>query len=152
VPGFYIMSAYTTQQAIQGNIHYNDLVALTDDTNSGQLNQAVLQQVIENASGVVDMFCANIYGNQIPFNPVPSSVASMTLTIACYMLFERAQIPPEQNKFFPRYKMVMNFLQKVNSGEMHLDDVIDRDYSPVQFVGRSTIFGPMYSNFPANSM
>lgn len=134
------MSAYTTQAAINGNIQMADLIALTDDVGTGQLNAGILNQVIANASGIVDWNCANIYGQQLPFNPVPLSVASMALTIACYMLYERRETPMEQNKFAPRYKDVMAFLSKVNTGEMHLDDVPTRDFPQGAISGRPTIY------------
>ena len=75
------MSAYTNQTAVLGEIQLSDLIALTDDDRSGSVNSAVLDQIIANASGYIDSKVANIYGNQLPFSPIPSSVASMALTI-----------------------------------------------------------------------
>jgi phage gp36-like protein len=146
------MSAYTNQSSISGQIQAKDLVTLTDDTNTGELNSTILNQVIANASGVVDMYCANLYGTQLPFFPVPSSVANMALTIACYMLYERREVPSEQNKFSARYKSVISFLEKVNTGDMHLNDVPARDFGQVSATGRSTIYGTYTSNSPATSM
>ena len=74
------MSTYTTQAAIQGEIPEMDLIGLTDDDQTGMMNGTVLNQIITNASGEVDQACANLYGTQLPFDPVPSSVASMALT------------------------------------------------------------------------
>jgi phage gp36-like protein len=146
------VSQYTTQSAIQGSIQMSDLIALTDDDNTGNLNTTILDQVIVNASGVVDMYCANLYGEQLPFSTVPSSVANMALIIACYQLYERRETAFEQNKFGQRYKEVITFLKLVNTGEMHLNDVPFRDFQQVAFTGRSTIFGVASSNWPSNSM
>ncbi len=146
------MSAYCTQQAINGQIQNADLISLTDDDNTGQLNQTILNQVIENASGVVDMYCANLYGTQLPFFPVPQSVANLALTIACYMLYERRETPFEQNKFGIRYKQSISMLEKINTGDMHLNDVPFRDFAQVAYTGQSTIYGVQGSNMPANSM
>ena len=135
-------SVYTTQEAILGNIQMADLVALTDDSPAtGQLNVDVLAQVIANAGGVIDMYCANIYGEQIPFNPVPPSVANMALTIACYMLLERREVPMEKNKFSGRYNFAINFLEKVNTGDAHISDVTLRDFPQGALISQPTIFG-----------
>ena len=146
------MSQYRTQQSISGQIQAKDLITLTDDTNTSELDSNILNQVIANASGVVDMYCANLYGAQLPFFPVPASVANMALTIACYMLYERREVPFEQNKFASRYKSIISFLEKVNTGDMHLNDVPARDFGQVSATGRSTIYGVSSSNSPATSM
>ena len=146
------MSAYTTQQAINGQIQMADLIQLTDDDNMGTLNTVILNQVIENASGIVDQYCANLYGEQLPFFPVPQSVASLALTITCYMLYERRETPHEENKFGSRYNQAIKMLELINTGDNHLNDVPFRDFPQVAATGRSTIYGNAFSNFPANSM
>lgn len=143
-------SAYTTQAQILGNIQMPDLISLTDDSNTGNLDNGVLNQVIANASGVVDMYSANIYGSQLPFNPVPLAVANIALVIACYMLYERREVPMEKNKFGPRYVAAVKFLEGVNVGKFHFDDTTNRDYSQVAATGRATIYGA--GNVLANSM
>ena len=146
------MSQYTTIAAINGEIQMLELVQLTDDTNTGELNSTVLNQVITNASGEVDQACSNLYGQQLPFQPVPSSVANIALTIACYRLYRRRQIPDEQNKFWKEYSRVRDFLDDVNTGDKHLDEVPARDFPQVAMTGRSTIYGVASSNFPSTSM
>ena len=149
------MSAYTTQQAIGGEIQQADLIQLCDDVGTGSLDAAalaILNQVIANASGEVDQACANLYGRQLPFNPVPSSVASMALTITLYKLYRRRLVPDEQNKYWDSYKIVRDFLNRINTGEAQIDDVVSRDFPPVVFTGRSTIYGNRFSNFPSSSM
>lgn len=135
------MSAYTTQQAISGEIQNQDLIRMTDDAPSlGVVNQQVLNQVIQNASGYIDRKLANIYGEQLPFNPVPLSVASMALTIACYRLLRRREVPDEKNKFFGEYKRVRDFLDGVNKGDFHLDDVPPRDFPQGALVSQPVIY------------
>lgn len=151
------MSLYTTQAAVNGEIPTMDLIAQLDDSdnpNPGQLNVALLTQIIANASGEIDQACANIYGQQLPFNPVPLSVASMALTITCYRLFRRRETPDEQNKWFAQYSRVRDFLDKVNIGEMHLDDVPSRDYPQGALTGRPLIYsGGIFGYGPlTNSM
>lgn len=146
------MSQYTTQAAILGEIQESDLIALTDDGGLGVVDTTVLGKIITNASGFIDSKVANIYGTQLPFDPIPSSVASMALTIACYRLLRRREVPDEKNKFAEDYKDVVDFLNRVNKGEAMIDDVVSRDFAQVVFNARSSTYGTMGSNFPANSL
>ena len=118
----------------------SDLIAFTDDDSTGTLNQSVLDSIITAASGYIDRKVANIYGSQLPFNPVPSSVASMAMTITCWMLYRRALSNGETNNFQDDYNNVTEFLDKVNVGEMHLNDVPTRDFQQGAVVGRPVIF------------
>jgi len=150
------MASYYCRQAdISGEIQPQDLIALCDDNQTGSMDAAavaVLQQVIANASGYVDSKVANIYGAQIPFNPVPNSVKSMAVTITCYRLYRRRETPDEKNKFYRDWVDVKEFLDGVNKGENHIDDLPFRDFPQVLTTGRSTIYGGQFSNWPATSM
>ena len=133
----------------------SDLIALCDDNQTGSLDAAAtsnLNQIIVNASGKIDEKCSNLYGQQLPFSPVPASVASMALTIVCYRIYRRREVPDEKNKFTEEYDNVLKFLDEVNTGDKHLGDVPVRDFPQVVTAGRSTIYGVAQSNFPANSM
>ena len=145
-------SQYTTQAAVQGEIRLKDLIALTDDNKTGAVDTTVLNQVIASASGYIDSKVANIYGSQLPFNPGPPAVANMALTVTCYRLLRRAEVPDEKNKFYESFKDVEAFLNKVNAGEAMIDNTVSRDFSQVAFTARSTTFGVKGTNFPASTI
>ena len=142
------MSAYTTQSDILSQIQMADLIQCTDDDNTNLLNTTVLNSVITAASGYIDRKVGNIY--DLPFNPVPPSVESMALTIACYMLFRRRETPDEKNKFYEDYGEVTKFLTGVNNGTERLDLSVTRDFSQVAASFRATPWG--YGNQIASSM
>ena len=143
------MSSYTNQASILGEIQISELIRLTDDAPQQQkINQTILAQVIANASGEIDRLVGNVY--DVPFNPVPQSVSSMALIIACYRLFRRRLVPDEQNKYFPDYRDIRAFLNKVHKREDVLDLSVTADFSQVAADVRPTIFG--YGNCLANSM
>ena len=146
------MSQYTNKAAVLGEIQEPDLIALTDDSRLGVVNDTILDQIITNASGYIDSKLANIYGSQIPFSPIPSSVASMALTITCYRLLRRREVPDEKNKFAESWNDVKEFLDKVNKGEAMIDDIVERDFAQVAYTRRSTTFGTASSNFPATTL
>jgi phage gp36-like protein len=144
------LSAYCTQSDIEGEIQNSDLIAITDDANQGSINTTVLNQVIANASGEIDRLVGNVY--DVPFNPAPPSVQSMAIIIACYRLYRRRLTPDEKNLFWPGYKEVIAFLNKVHKREDVLDLSVTADYSQVQADVRGTIFSPAGGNYLSNSM
>ena len=146
------MSQYTTQAAVLGEIRLKDLIALTDDSKTGSVDTTVLNQVIQSASGYIDSRLANIYGSQLPFSPIPSSVANMALTVTCYRLLRRAEVPDEKNKFYESFKDVESFLNRVNAGEAMIDNTVSRDFSQVAFTVRSTTFGVKGTNYPSTTI
>ena len=144
------MSAYTTQAAIQGNIQLDDLIALTDDDPvTGNVNQTVLNQVIQNASDMIDGHIGNIYDTPVavPVPPIPT----WALTIACYMLYRRREVPDEKNKFTEEYRMVLKNLGLVNDGKFRLGIPLARDFAQVAVNERPSIYGGG-STFVCNSM
>jgi phage gp36-like protein len=141
------MSAYTTQAAILSQIQYSDLIRLTDDNGTGDVDSTVLNSIIEAASGYIDRKVGNIYQTPLAITP---AVASFGLTIACYMLLRRRLIPDEKNNFTEDYNDVNTFLNDVNEGKMRLDLQIERSFSQVAYNARPTIFGS--GNVLPNSM
>lgn len=144
------MSAYCSQAQIEGEIQASDLINLTDDDTppSGVVNATVLNQVIENASGVIDRYVGNIY--TVPFSPVPAAVASLAVTITCYKLYRRRLVPDEKNNFTEDYLAAIKFLEAVNSGEKMLDQAAVRDFSQVAVASTSTPWGS--GNYPSTSL
>jgi phage gp36-like protein len=125
------MSTYAIQADILGEIQTADLISLTDDDSppTGDINIEVLNAAIENASGVVDRYVGNLYA--VPFDPVPPSVRSLTVTICCYKLYRRRLVPNEKNNFTEDYLAAIKFLEAVNSGDKMLDLTVVRDFSQV---------------------
>ena len=132
-----------------------DLIGLCDDNQTGSLDAAavaVLNQVIANASGYIDSKVANIYGQQLPFNPVPSSVASMALTITLYRLYRRRLTPDEKNNYYDDFREVQKFLDGVNKGDFHIDDVPSRDFPQGALTSRNTIYsGGVFGSGPLSN-
>lgn len=139
------MSAYVTQAQILGAISMTDLIALTDDDNTGDINTTVLNQAIANASTDIDGYVANIYDT--PFDPVPAAVSNYALAIVCYQLIRRRLTPDEKNIFYSQYKDTIDFLQKVNNGEAHIPQTPARSFTQGAVVARATVFGgSIFSN------
>jgi phage gp36-like protein len=143
------MSAYCSQNDLLGDIQMADLITLTDDDSpaTGVLNSTVLNAVISKASGVIDRMVGNVY--DIPFNPIPASVNSLAIAIACYTLYRRREVPDEKNKFAEDYRLAMQMLVAVNKREQFLDLSAGQDFDMVAPVTTPTVFGS--GNYPASS-
>lgn len=111
------------------------------------MNQAVLQQVISNASGEIDRYCGAIYQGLSAAVP---SVNNMAIIIACYRLFRRRLTPDETNLFYQDYKDTLAFLKRVQSREDTLDLSAQQAFGQVQADTRPTIYG--FGNYIPNSM
>lgn len=134
------MASYTTKEDVLGDIQMADLISLTDDDETGQLNETVLNKLIESASSLIDSKVSNIYTT--PFSaPYPSAVSSACLTIVCYRLFRRREVPDEKNKFYGDYKDVLEWLKAVNKQEAHIDQAPPRTFPQGAASTRTTIYG-----------
>lgn len=123
------MSAYCTRADIEGEIQAADLIKLTDDSATGDVDLTVLNQAIENASGVVDRYAGNLYTT--PFSPIPVAVKSAAIVICCYRLYRRRLVPDEKNNFTEDYERTIKFLEAVNSREKTLGLDAEQDFGQV---------------------
>ncbi len=131
---------YCNQADIEGEIQNSDLIALTDDTQTGNINSTILNQVISNASSYIDSLVSNIYTT--PFaDPVPSTVKSMAITIVCYRLLRRRLVPDEKNNFYDEFVSVNEFLKQVNIGEQHISQAPARTFPQGAVNSRPTVYG-----------
>lgn len=134
------MATYCTQSDIEAEVGAPDLIAFTDDENTGTINTTILNNLIVNASNYIDGKVGNIYA--VPFgNPVPPVIQSMCVTIVCYRLYRRRLAAQENNTFEDDYNDVREILNKVNIGEQHLDLTTPRNYPQGAVVSRPTTYG-----------
>lgn len=95
-----------------------ELVQLTDDTNSGQVNVAVVSEALEEASGKVDSYCRARYVTPLQ---VGDDVKGLTLDIALYLLFSRRRNAKMTETIRQRYDDAIAFLKDVASSKASLD-------------------------------
>jgi phage gp36-like protein len=142
--------AYTTQALIEAEIASQDLIALTDDGNTGSINSTVLSNLITNVSTWIDGKIANIY--DVPFATAPTLIQSICLSVVCYRLYRRRLTPDEKNNYFGDYKDAMELLNQINKGEMHLDLSQARNFPQGAVVSRVTTYGGSLTSAPTNSL
>lgn len=95
-----------------------ELLQLTDDTNTGEINASIVSAVLEEASGKVDSYCRNRYVTPLQAS---DSVKGLTLDIATWLLFSRRRNIKMAETVDSRYQAAMQFLKDISAGKAQLD-------------------------------
>lgn len=103
---------YCAKADILDLLEEQKLVQLTDDENTGLVNDARVDKAIADACGEVDGYLGARYPLPLPITPV--IIRKCAVDIAIYNLFSRALGAPEERR--DRYKDAIAFLGKVASG------------------------------------
>jgi phage gp36-like protein len=111
--------AYATQSdLVPLRMTVKDLTELTDDTKSGEINAAIVNAALEEASGRVDSYCRGRYIT--PLQP-SDDVTSLTLDIAVYILFSRRRETRLTDTVQSRFDQAMAFLKDISNAKASLD-------------------------------
>ncbi len=96
------------------------LVQLTDDTNSGQVNVAVVADALSDASGIIEMHCRERYA--LPLFQT-NELTALTVDIAVYKLYTKrpGKMPAE---VLQTYKDALGFLTSIAAKKISLDQPI----------------------------
>lgn len=112
--------AYATQTDLSPRrISNAELVQLTDDSNSGQVNAQLVSDILDEASAQIDSYCGQRYAI-----PLQSSlqVKGLCLTIAEYLLYlRRKRMKADVRQAF---EDALVFLKDVSSGKARLDQPV----------------------------
>ena len=93
------------------------LIELTDDANSGMVNQAVVDEAIATAQGEVDGYLQERY--DVPLNPVPALIKGACRDISLFHLFSRRmdELPEIRTQ---RYDNAVKLLTSIARGSISL--------------------------------
>lgn len=114
------MPPYCTETDILKQISEEDLIGLTDDTGFGQVDEAVVEEKIQDADSEIDSYCKKKY--EVPFDPVPDIVNKLSVDIALYNLYSRRQNLLNE-VVTKRYDDAIKFLKDVARGLAEITDV-----------------------------
>jgi phage gp36-like protein len=96
-----------------------ELIQLTDDTNSGVVNDALVSDILDEASAVVDSYAGQRYG--VPLQ-TSLQVKGLTLSIAEYLLYLRRKRMKQDVR--QAYEDSISFLRDVSTGKARLDQPV----------------------------
>jgi phage gp36-like protein len=114
----------------------DELVQLTDDSKTGQVNAAIVSAALEEASGMVDSYCRARYVTPLQ---VGDDVRGKTLDLAVYLLFSRRRNAKMSETIRQRYEDSIGFLKDIAAGRASLDQPAS------QAVQQSSAAGPQIS-------
>lgn len=107
---------YCTKANLIDRFSEDELIDLTDRTNTGVIDDAVLDQAISDAQATIDGYLASRYS--LPIASVPAVLVRLSCDIARYFLYdERLDAEHQAAK---RYADTIRFLEKVGKGELGL--------------------------------
>lgn len=113
-----------------------DLIELTDDDFTGQVNAAIVTAALNEASGRVDSYCRARYIT--PLQP-SADVTSLTIDIAMYLLFSRRRETRITDTVQERFNQAIAFLKDISAAKASLDQ------PATQQTSQSSIAGPELS-------
>ena len=107
--------SYSTLTDMKKLIPETAIIQLTDDENTGSVNQARVDEAIAQADAEIDSYCGGRY--TVPFTTVPDIVKKISVDIAIYNLYSRRveEIPETRAE---RYKNAMRQLEGIASGKI----------------------------------
>lgn len=107
---------YCILDDLKNNLSEARLIELTDDTDSGVLNESIVNDNIERASNEINAYCQERYS--VPFEIVPGIIKDICIDITIYRLFLRRENVPEdiQNS----YKRAVEKLRDIADGKISL--------------------------------
>ncbi len=131
--------AYATLQDLTDRFGTTELTELTQQDGSGQIDAAMVDGRLGDASALVDGYANARY--QLPLNPVPASIVGLVCDIARFML-HKDEVPAA---IASAYSNALRVLRDVASGAFRLEAAgIEDSGSPnrVAAIVPETVFTP----------
>jgi len=129
----YIAQADLTPRRITAK----ELVELTDDAATGEVDTTVVTQILDEASGKIDAYVGGKY--TLPLS-VTEQVKGLAVDIAAFLLFSRRRrMQPEIEM---AYGEAMKFLKDVSAGRATLDQATVKQLSEMDVKKRDHVKDP----------
>jgi phage gp36-like protein len=110
------MTYATKADLVPRRITTQEAIELTDDTNSGNVVEQTIIDVLAEASGTIDSYCRVRYSTPLQTS---EQVKGLCLDIAEYILFSRRRRCPETVK--DRFSDAIKMLRDICDGKAALD-------------------------------
>jgi phage gp36-like protein len=103
--------AYCTKTDILLNLDEQLLIQLTDDNDTGVVDDDIVLSAIEDADAEIEGYCS---GYTLPFNPVPRLIKKLSVDIALHNLFGRRHNEPKD--ISDQYAKDVKILENITRG------------------------------------
>jgi phage gp36-like protein len=136
---------YITIQDIEKAIDRGTLQQLTDDLDTGDVVQEIVDEMIETATDEVNLYLREQY--TVPLTDVPKLIKQICVTISGYYLYLRRDLPDKQEK---AYTNAVNILKRIQTGQLKLFNQVSTSQGPKAFSKRGVYFVDMPQKGPVN--
>ncbi|KDB09511.1 protein of unknown function DUF1320 [Burkholderia sp. lig30] len=133
---------YATVDQLIRQFGQREVISLSDRENTGEMDVAVLDDALDNASVEIDAYLAGRY--TVPLNPAPKLLSTLCGDIARYRLCGgETRMTEEIEK---RYKAAIDFLKLVSAGSVMLGasstgEPVAQPESTIEFASGGRVFG-----------
>lgn len=108
---------YAVKADILEQLPESDLIGLTDDPGTGEVDDSVVDRAIADAAALIESYIHGRY--PAPLDPVPPVIRRIAVDLAIYDLFSRRSMDcPEIRK--DRHKAAMSLLDRLADGRVTL--------------------------------
>jgi len=108
---------YTSLSDITKAIDEDKLQQLTDDDDTGSINEDIILSVIDEATEEINLYLRERYS--LPLEETPKIIRQLCNTIAIYYLYLRRHDVPEKHE--KAYKNAIKVLDKLSTGKVTLN-------------------------------
>ena len=135
---------YCSVQDIINRLSEDVLIRLTDDNDTGTVDEKKINETIEEAAGEIDAYCQSRY--TLPFNPVPKVIKKLTVDITVFALFARRGLNADNNEdqvIIQQRKDAIKFLENIARGLVTIGPAPEQTQAPesgVSIVSPGRIF------------
>lgn len=119
---------YCTLDDIKIYLPEDQLIQLTDDSNTGEVDATIVEAVINDASELVDGYLSALY--VVPMEDSPKLIKSITTDISAYLLYSRRLATDMPESLTTRYKNALALLERIKRGEITIGAGQTSDTTP----------------------
>lgn len=137
--------AYATTQDMISRFGQQEVIALTDRENTGEIDEAVLAPALAEATAEIEGYLASRYA--LPLASVPLLVVGICCDIARYRMSGGSTL--ETDPVRNRYRDAVRLLEQIGAGKVSLG--LTQAGQPAPTAGGAAIL-PGQRSFPAGSL
>lgn len=108
--------AYSTIEDLKKIMRESEIIELTDDRNTGNVDTLVVDDAIAQADALIDSFMRGRYPAEIPEGEVPAMISDISTKLAAYNLYGRGTMLTLPESIKDGYKWCTKILLKIQDG------------------------------------
>lgn len=113
--------AYINQEILERYVSREELTRLTDDENTGNVNNQRLDEAINIASNEFENYVRDIYDIALFPTPLPDQLTQIICDIAIYNLYKRRYRLEMPESIVQIYNLAISQLNKIAKGELQVN-------------------------------